>query len=68
MIDVWKATDAELAELEAGTMIYAGEESNTGIWCGIKKNGVKVVAWSGNIKGRKDADKYVSDLMKYAEG
>lgn len=68
MINVYTASNKILANLKPGTRVYAGDKSNSGIWCGIRKNGVKVVAWDGNIGGHKNADEYVAKLMKYAKG
>ncbi len=66
MIDVWNTSDVILATMRPGVRVYAGEKSNRGIWCGMKPSGTKVVAWEGNIKGRKDKVTYVKKLMEYA--
>lgn len=68
MVNVWTASDELLSTLKPGALVYAGQKNNLGVWCGIRKNGVKVVAWHGNIHGRRDAKKYIDNLMKYARG
>lgn len=67
MINVWNTSEVILATLKPGVRVYAGDKSNRGIWCGIKKSGTQVVAWEGNIKGRKDKVSYVKRLMEYAK-
>lgn len=67
LVDVWKMPDDYLATLEPGTKVCAGHQTNQGIWCGIKSNGIKVVAWSGNIEGRPNPEQYVQTLLDYAK-
>ena len=67
LINVWAVPDDYLATLEPGTEVCAGDKSTTGLWCGIKKNGIKVVAWTENIFKSDDPSEYVNTLMDYAK-
>ena len=70
-VNVWNATDEELSSLQVGQWVHvdSNDPLTKGIWCGIRKSsGTKVVAWKGNIKGRKDPEGYIRDLIKYARG
>lgn len=66
--NVWTMSDEFLSTLAPGTVVYAGSKDNTGIWCGIKKNGIKVVAWQGNIDNAKNPSDYIRALMSYSRG
>ena len=67
-VDVWKLPDHELQKLQTGQWVYAGSPDNKGIWCGMRSTGTKVVAWKGNIDGRKKRQEYIRSLIKYSKG
>ena len=68
-VNVWALSQAELAQLQPGQWVYAGDPSNKGIWCGLRaSSGTAVAAWCGNIQGRPDPSKYITDLIAYAKG
>ncbi len=72
-VNVWTATDEELAALLPGQWVSAGEpdatRSNCGRWYGITKGGTKVAAWNGNAR-RADCGwkAYHQKLHRYAQG
>jgi hypothetical protein len=66
--NVWEVPVELLKHAQAGQWIYAGERSNKGIFLGVKRSGVVVVAWYGNIKNQHDKIGYVRTLRKYAKG
>lgn len=71
-VNVWKATDEELMALQPGQWVYAGDDTDKfskGRWCGIRGNGIKVVAWYGNMYDRsKNSKAYLRTLLNYAKG
>ncbi len=69
-VNVWTATDAELATLLPGQWVSAGEpdatRSNCGRWYGITSGGSKVVAWNGNARRSGDWNGYQRTVLTYA--
>ena len=64
---VWNLPEESLKRLQVGQWVYAWDKSIKGIWCGLTRSGVKVVAWSGNIERQKDPEQYIRYLINYAK-
>lgn len=71
-VNVWTATDAELATLLPGQWVSAGEpdatRSNCGRWYGIKPSGTKVAAWNGNARRSGNWRAYQQTVYAFAKG
>lgn len=70
-VNVWQASPAQLATLQPGQWVYAGEPDAKGRFLGVKPSGTIVVAWLGNERnqgGRKARMDYVRTLRDYAKG
>jgi hypothetical protein len=65
--DVWSTSAKVLKTMQPGQHVYAGDVSQKGIYCGIKKSGTIVVAWRHNIQSRNDKKGYVRSLINYAK-
>ena len=48
--------------------VYTGDRASKGIFLGVKRSGVVVVAWYGNAKSRVDYRDYLRSLRDYALG
>lgn len=64
--NVWDMTKEQMRQMQPGQWIYAGNIADKGRFLGVKKNGVVVVAWSGNAKARSYYD-YVRTLRQFAK-
>ena len=61
-VDIWAMTDAEIARLQPGQWVYAGDPSHKGRFLG--QGATTVVAWaSRHPKGKR----YFDYLRKYAQ-
>lgn len=68
MMDIWTLSDEQLARLQPGQWVFCGgDRTNKGIWMGQRSTGSWVVAWAGNIEGRKDPEGYLRHLRHYAK-
>jgi hypothetical protein len=64
-IDIWKLNPQQIACLQPGQWVYAGEPTSKGRFFGVKKSGSVVVGWHGNT--RKGARRsYYRTLREYA--
>ncbi len=64
--DIWSMPVDFYKHIQSGQWVYAGDKSNKGIFLGIKKSGVVVVAWYGNAKNAKSFREYIKTLHAYA--
>lgn len=72
-VDIYKLSREEVAKLQPGQWVIAGESDNPrehrGTFCGVKPNGIVVVAWQGNARRADGGSKeYRRALMDYAKG
>jgi len=67
-VNIWNASDEEIAALQPGQWVRAGTNGPRGQWCGLKKiSGVKVVAWFCNRKTKRGYYEYFNALRNYAK-
>jgi hypothetical protein len=65
--NIWDIPQELIKYIQPGQYIYAGTKDNKGIYQGIKKSGIIVVAWQGNINNQKDKKQYIKTLRDYAK-
>jgi hypothetical protein len=65
--NIWNIPNELIKYIQPGQWVYAGDKSNKGIYQGIKKTGIIVVAWQGNINNHKDKKGYIKTLRDYAK-
>lgn len=65
--DIWNIPHELIRYIQPGQNIYAGNKDNKGIYQGIKKNGIIVVAWQGNINNKPNKREYIKSLRDYAK-
>jgi hypothetical protein len=65
--DIWNIPNELIKYIQPGQHVYAGTKDNKGIYQGIKKNGIIVVAWKGNIDNKKNKREYINKLRNYAK-
>jgi hypothetical protein len=53
--------------IQPGQWIYAGDKDNKGIFQGVKKSGIIVVAWKGNIDNKPNKREYIKALRDYSK-
>lgn len=68
IFDIWAVPVDLLKHVQAGQMVYAGDRSNRGRFLGVRKSGVIVVAWQGNVQSHSDKVGYIKTLRNYAKG
>jgi hypothetical protein len=69
--DIWAVPVDLLKHTQPGQWVYAGDRSNKGRFLGVKRSGVVVVAWLGNIRNKGDHAsrlEYTRALRNYALG
>lgn len=66
-VNIWNLPEGEINRLQPGQWVYAGEPDNMGRFCGVKSNGIVVVAWVGNMRNHKDRKGYLRTLFDYAK-
>lgn len=67
MFNIWEVPTVLYKHIKRGQWVYAGDKDNKGIFIGVKKSGVVVVAWYHNAK-RNDYRDYVQNLTNYCKG
>ena len=65
--NIWNIPNELIRYIQPGQWVYAGDKDNKGIYQGIKKNNIIVVAWQGNINNHKDKKGYIKTLRDYAK-
>ena len=65
--NIWDIPNELIRYIQPGQHIYAGDKSNKGIFQGIKKTGIIVVAWKGNIDNKPNKREYIKTLRDYAK-
>ena len=65
--DIWATSEDVLKTIQVGQHVYAGDVRQKGIYCGIKKSGVIVVAWHNNVQKWNDKRGYIKTLVNYAK-
>jgi hypothetical protein len=65
--NIWNIPNELIRYIQPGQWVYAGDKDNKGIFQGIKKNNIIVVAWKGNIDNHKDKKQYIKTLRDYAK-
>jgi hypothetical protein len=66
-IDIWALNPRQIASLQPGQWVYAGDSASKGRYYGVRPSGSVVVAWHGNT--RKGARRsYYRTLRDYALG
>lgn len=68
IFDIWAVPVDLLKHVQAGQMVYAGDKSNKGRFLGVRKSGIVVVAWQGNVQNHSDKLGYIKSLRNYAKG
>ena len=68
IFDIWAVPVDLLKHVQVGQMVYAGDRSNRGRFLGVRKSGVIVVAWQGNVQSHSDKVGYIKTLRNYAKG
>jgi len=68
IFDIWAVPVDLLKHVQAGQMVYAGDRSNRGRFLGVRKSGIIVVAWQGNVQSHSDKVGYIKTLRNYAKG
>lgn len=69
--NIWAVPADLLKHAQPGQWVYAGDRSNKGRFLGVKRSGVIVVAWLGNIRNQgthANRLEYVRNLRNYAIG
>lgn len=69
--NIWAVPASLLKHAQPGQWVYAGDKSSMGRFLGVKRSGVIVVAWLGNIRNQGDHAKrkeYIRNLRNYALG
>lgn len=62
--DIWVLPQKVRAAIQIGQWVMAGPDGPKGMYLGQTRSGSDVVAWAGNMKGKKD---YVKKLRAYAK-
>ena len=65
--NIWNIPNELIRYIQTGQWVSAGDKSNKGIFQGIKKNGIIVVAWQGNINNKPNKREYIKALRDYAK-
>jgi hypothetical protein len=65
--NIWNIPNELIRYIQPGQWVYAGTKDNKGIYQGIKKNGIIVVAWKGNIDNKPNKKEYIKTLRDYAK-
>jgi len=65
--NIWDIPNELIKYIQPGQHVYAGSKDNKGIFQGIKKSGIIVVAWKGNINNHKDKKQYIKTLRDYSK-
>ena len=65
--NIWNIPHELIKYIQPGQYIYAGDKDNKGIFQGIKKNNIIVVAWKGNINNKPNKREYIKTLRDYAK-
>jgi hypothetical protein len=62
-------TPDQMAGLQPGQWVFAGEPKDNGMFLGIKPSGTVVVAWRNNIANHgRNRIAYIRSLRQYARG
>ena len=67
-LDIWKLTPAEIARLQPGQWVYAGEPTSKGRYLGVRPSSSVVVGWLGNARNHSPRKSYYRALRDYAIG
>jgi hypothetical protein len=66
--DIWQMNDQQIAAMQPGQWVFAGEPNNRGIYLGTTSRGTVVVAWTGNIANHgRNRLAYIRSLRQYAK-
>lgn len=65
--NIWNIPTELIRYIQPGQWVYAGNIDNKGIYQGIKKNNIIVVAWEGNINNKSNKREYIKALRDYAK-
>lgn len=65
--NIWNIPHELIQYIQPGQHIYAGNKDNKGIFQGIKKTGIIVVAWKGNIDNQSNKREYIRKLRDYSK-
>ena len=65
--NIWNIPNELIKYIQPGQWVYAGNKDNKGIYQGIKKNGIIVVAWKGNIDNKPNKREYIKALRDYSK-
>ena len=65
--NIWAIPEAKIKNIKRGQWVYAGDRANKGIFLGVRKSGVVVVAWYYNAK-RDNWREYIKALTAYSKG
>lgn len=65
--NIWNIPHELIKYIQPGQWVYAGNKDNKGIYQGIKKTGIIVVAWKGNIDNQHNKREYINTLRDYAK-
>tara|TARA_R110000868_G_scaffold261799_1_gene519951 strand:- start:312 stop:533 length:222 start_codon:yes stop_codon:yes gene_type:complete len=63
--NIWNMSKSDIAKIQPGQWVYAGNKSDNGIFLGIKPSGTIVCAWYKNAKQR-EYKSYIRTLRDYA--
>lgn len=66
--DIWQMPVAFYKYIQRGQWVYAGDKKHKGVFLGVKRNGIVVVAWYENAKRSDSYNNYVVSLTQYAKG
>lgn len=67
MFNIWAIPEAKVKNIKRGQWVHAGDRANKGIFLGVRKSGVVVVAWYYNAK-RDNWREYIKALTAYSKG
>ena len=67
-INVWGLLPEQIARLQPGQCVYAGDRQATGRFLGVKPSGTVVVAWQGNVNSQSNKRAYLQALRNFAKG
>lgn len=69
-LDIWNATSQDIAKLQPGQWVFAGNRDSMGRFLGVKRSGSVVVAWLGNERNHGNYAarlEYIRTLRQYAK-
>lgn len=65
-VNIWKLSDHDIKKLQPGQWVYGSDLGNKGMYLGMKRSGIVVVAWLGNATQQDNYRGYIKALSNYA--